>query len=61
MWALRGTLFNCIAEFIGLFCISRKINLKIGNIVTLSHGGHLQFRFHHSASLQRISLNPLPG
>jgi hypothetical protein len=63
MWALRGTLFNCIAEFIALFCISRKIKycLKFENVVTLPHGGQLQFRFHHSASLQRISLNPLPG
>ncbi len=45
---------NCIAEFIALFCISRKIKycLKFENLVTLPHGGQLQFRFHHSASLQ---------
>jgi hypothetical protein len=43
-----------IQEFIALFCISRKIKycLKFENLVTLPHGGQLQFRFHHSASLQ---------
>jgi hypothetical protein len=41
MWALRGTLFNCIAEFIALFCISSMIKycLKFENVVTLPHGG----------------------